>query len=100
MKITICDERARESDASNVGSQKEGCLNHVGGWVGGERGEVVDVGGNAGKHSGHTHQRMESCNQLRQISDFNPLKMGLLTSSDTVLREEKSLSNHSSTSWR
>ena len=61
---------------SNKGPQENWGFDHCSSRVSGKGIEMVNVSGNAGQDSGSADQRVESSNQLRQVSNFDLLGNG------------------------
>merc|ERR1719402_1287869 len=76
LQFSVGDQRSSERDPTDIAAEEEGSLDHSGGGVGGEGGVVVDVGGHAGQHCGHTDQRVKRCHQLGQVGNLDLLGDG------------------------
>merc|ERR1719153_1530714 len=73
VELAISNQGASEGDATNVGAEEEGRLDHGGGRVSGKTRVVIQIGGKAGQHCSHANQRVEGCNKLRKVSDLDLL---------------------------
>lgn len=76
LQLAIGDQRAAEGDTSDVRAQIGHRLEHAGGRVSIEVGELDHVLRHAGENCRQAHKAMERRHQLRQIGDFDPLGDG------------------------
>lgn len=76
MQLSICHQRATESDSTNVGAKVCHYLGEVSCRVRGEVWVLDHVFSDTGEHGSQPHQAVEGCHQLGQITDLDLLSNG------------------------